>query len=181
MHNAHNCAMRMSSGPHAQGTTMASSMRSEVLVRCGISVVKKQNTTSVVRDYFWLRANPDGSVVRGEADYFMCISCGKSVPAKAWFRYCSGHNFSSTFLVLKLCILWVFHSVLTVPYTRTLCFTHRGVVNILPPFTTLRDDRARYQAELILTHLQYDTWHLAFCTCVSVGPLNRQLTSGILP
>ena len=48
---------------------MASSMRSEVLVHCGISVVKKRNTTSVVWDYFGLRANPDGSVVRGEANY----------------------------------------------------------------------------------------------------------------
>ena len=48
---------------------MASSTRSEVLVRCVISVVKKQNTTSVVWDYFGLWANRDGSVVRGEANY----------------------------------------------------------------------------------------------------------------
>ena len=48
LRNAHYCAMCMRSGPHAQGTTMASSTRSEVLVRCGISVVKKWNTTSVV-------------------------------------------------------------------------------------------------------------------------------------
>ena len=61
---------------------MASSTRSEVLVRCGISVVKKRNTTSVVWNYFGLRANPDGSVVRGEANYPVCRSCGKSVPAK---------------------------------------------------------------------------------------------------
>ena len=61
---------------------MASSMRSEVLVCCGISVVKKRNTTSIVWDYFGLRANPDGSVVRGEANYPMCRPCGMSVPAK---------------------------------------------------------------------------------------------------
>ena len=61
---------------------MASSTRSEVLVRCGISVVKKRNTTRVVWDYFGLRANPDGSVVQGEADYPVCRSCGKSVLAK---------------------------------------------------------------------------------------------------
>ena len=48
LHNAHYCAMRMCSGPHTQDTTMASSTRSEVLVRRGISVVKKQNTTSVL-------------------------------------------------------------------------------------------------------------------------------------
>ena len=74
--------MGMRSGLHAQGTTMASSTRSEVLVCCGISVVKKRYTTSVVWDYFGLRANPDGSVVRAEANYPMCRSCGKSVPAK---------------------------------------------------------------------------------------------------
>ena len=56
---------------------MASSTRSEVLVRCGISVVKKRNTTSVVWDYFGLRANRDGSVVRGKANYPVCRSCGK--------------------------------------------------------------------------------------------------------
>ena len=61
---------------------MASSMRSEVLVRCGISVVKKRNTTSIVWDCFGLWANPDGSVVRGEANYPTCRSCGKSIPAK---------------------------------------------------------------------------------------------------
>ena len=61
---------------------MASSTRSEVLVHCSISVVKKQNTASVVWDYFGLRANPDGSVVRGEANYPACRPCGKSVPAK---------------------------------------------------------------------------------------------------
>ena len=61
---------------------MVSSTRSEVLVRCGISVVKKRNTTSVVWDYFGLRANPDGSVVQGEANYPMCRSRVKSVPAK---------------------------------------------------------------------------------------------------
>ena len=61
---------------------MASSTRSEVLVRCGISVVKKRNTTSVVWNYFGLRANPDGSVVRGEANYPVCRSCGNSVPVK---------------------------------------------------------------------------------------------------
>ena len=82
MRNAHYCAMRMRSGPHARDTTMASSTRSEVLVHCGISVVKKRNTTSVVWDYFGLRANPDGSVVRGEANYPVCRSCGKSIPAK---------------------------------------------------------------------------------------------------
>ena len=63
---------------------MASSTRSEVLVRCGISVVKKRNTTSIVWDYYELRANPDGSVVRGEANYPVCRSCGKSVAAKMW-------------------------------------------------------------------------------------------------
>ena len=63
MRNVHYCAMDMHSGSHARGTTMASSKRSEVLVRCGISIVKKWNTTSVVWDYFGLRANPDGSVV----------------------------------------------------------------------------------------------------------------------
>ena len=66
LRNAHYCAVRMHSGPHAQGTTMASSTRSEVLVCCGISVVKKWNTTSVVWDYFGLWTNPDGSIVRGE-------------------------------------------------------------------------------------------------------------------
>ena len=58
---------------------MASSTRSEVLVHCGISVVKKRNKTSVV---FGLRANPDGSAVRGEANYPVCTSCGKSIPTK---------------------------------------------------------------------------------------------------
>ena len=67
---------------HKARHAMASSTRSEVLVCCGISVVKKRNTTSVVRDYFGLRANPDGSVVRGKANYLMCRSCGNSVPAK---------------------------------------------------------------------------------------------------
>ena len=61
---------------------MASSTKSEVLVRCGISVVKKRNTTSVVWDYFGLRANPGGSVVRAEANYPVCRLYGKSVPAK---------------------------------------------------------------------------------------------------
>ena len=42
--NEHYCAMHMRSGPHARGTTMASSMRSEVLVRCGISVVAVFNS-----------------------------------------------------------------------------------------------------------------------------------------
>ena len=48
---------------------MASSTRSEVLVHCGISVVKKRNTASVVWDYFGLWANPGGSAVRGKANY----------------------------------------------------------------------------------------------------------------
>ena len=61
---------------------MASSTRSEVLVRCGISVVKKRNTTSVVWDCFGLQADPDGSVVQGKVNYPVCRSCGKSVPAK---------------------------------------------------------------------------------------------------
>ena len=61
---------------------MATSTRSEHLVRCGISVVKKWNTTSVVWDYFGLQANPDGRVVQGEANYAVCRSCGKSVLAK---------------------------------------------------------------------------------------------------
>ena len=50
------------------------------LVYC--SELKKRNTTSVVWDYFGLRANPDGSVVRGEANYPVCRSCGKSVLVK---------------------------------------------------------------------------------------------------
>ena len=50
------------------------------LVYC--SKLKKRNTTSVVWDYFGLRANPDGSVVRGEANYPVCRLRGKSVPAK---------------------------------------------------------------------------------------------------
>ena len=74
--------MGMRSGPHARGTIMASSTKSEVLVRCGISVVKKRNTTSVVWDYFGLLANPGGSVVRAEANYPVCRLYGKSVPAK---------------------------------------------------------------------------------------------------
>ena len=45
LHNAHYCTVRMRSGLHARGTTMASS---EVLIRCSISVVKKRNTTSAV-------------------------------------------------------------------------------------------------------------------------------------
>ena len=61
--------MHMHSGPHARGTTVASSTRSEVLVHCGISVVKKRNTASVVWDYFGLWANPGGSAVRGKANY----------------------------------------------------------------------------------------------------------------
>ena len=67
---------------HTRGTSMASSTRSDVLVHCDISVVKKRNTTSIVWDYFGLLANPDGSVVWGEANYPMCRSCGKSVPVK---------------------------------------------------------------------------------------------------
>ena len=55
---------------------MVTRTRSEVLVRCGISVVKKWNTTSVVWDYFGLQANPNGRVVRGEANYAVCRSCG---------------------------------------------------------------------------------------------------------
>ena len=50
-----------------------------------VSVVKKRNTTSVIWDYFGLQANPDGSVVRGEANYPVCRSCGTSMPSERIF------------------------------------------------------------------------------------------------
>ena len=72
----------MRNGPHAQDTTKASRMSSEVLACCGIAIAKKWNTTSVVWDFLRLHANPDGSVVRGEANYAVCRLCGKSILAK---------------------------------------------------------------------------------------------------
>ena len=48
----------------------------------GILVVKKRNTTSVVWDYFRLKAHSDGGLVSSEAHLPVCRSCRKSVPAK---------------------------------------------------------------------------------------------------
>ena len=66
------CGMHMRNGPHARGTTMASCTRSEVLVSCGIAVVKKRNTTSTVWDYFGLRSNVERAFLRKEATPRTC-------------------------------------------------------------------------------------------------------------
>ena len=38
-------------------------------------------------------------------------------------------------------------------------FTRRGVINILPPFTAPKDDRAHHQAQVVLNHLHESTSH----------------------
>ena len=70
-----------SSARNASGCSTSSSAPNVTLC-CGIPVVKKRNTTSVVWDYFGLKAHSDGGLVSSEAHLPVCRSCGKSVPVK---------------------------------------------------------------------------------------------------
>ena len=45
-------------------------------------LVKKKNVTSIVWDYFRLKATACGRVIDSEASNPVCLSCKKTVPAK---------------------------------------------------------------------------------------------------
>ena len=45
-------------------------------------LVKKKNVTSIVLDYFRLKATACGRVIDSEASHPVCLSCKKSVPVK---------------------------------------------------------------------------------------------------
>ena len=50
----------------AGGGSVPSTLSSSVVVCCGISLVKKPNTSRVVWDYFGLKANQNGTLVLSE-------------------------------------------------------------------------------------------------------------------
>ena len=66
----------------AGGGSVPSTSSSSVVVCCGIPLVKKRNTSSVVWDYFGLKANQDGMLVLSETHSPVCRLCGRSIPAK---------------------------------------------------------------------------------------------------
>ena len=59
-----------------------STSSSSVVLCCGIPLVKKRNTSSVVWEYFGLKASQNGTLVASETHLPVCRLCGKSVPAK---------------------------------------------------------------------------------------------------
>ena len=59
-----------------------STSSSSVVLCCGIPLVKKRNTSSVVWEYFGLKASQNGTLVASETHLPVCRLCVKSVPAK---------------------------------------------------------------------------------------------------
>ena len=66
----------------AGGVSVPTSSTSSVVVCGGIVLLKKRNTSSVVWDYFGLKAVSDGRVVSSKSQVPVYRLCGKSVPAK---------------------------------------------------------------------------------------------------
>ena len=62
--------------------TVLTSSRSSGVVCCGIPLAKKRNTSSVVWDYFGLKAHPDGTLMSLETHLPVCRLCWRCIPAK---------------------------------------------------------------------------------------------------
>ena len=60
------------------GVSTPTSSNSSVVVCCGIPLLKKRNTSSVVWDYFGLKAGSDCRVLSSESQVPVYRFCGKS-------------------------------------------------------------------------------------------------------